>query len=33
VFLAKVIGTTLVMVAVGLGLYWHGAQVKHGVKN
>jgi amino acid transporter len=33
VFLAKVIGTTLVMVAVGLGLYWHGARVKHGARN
>jgi glutamate:GABA antiporter len=32
VFLAKVIGTTLVMVAVGLGLYWHGARVKHAAK-
>jgi glutamate:GABA antiporter len=33
VFLAKVIGTTLVMVAVGLGLYWHGARLKHGARN
>jgi amino acid transporter len=32
VFLAKVIGTTLVMVAVGLGLYWHGARAKRSAK-
>jgi len=28
VFLAKVVGTTLAMVAVGLLLYWRGARAK-----
>jgi len=32
VFLAKVVGTTLVMVAVGLGLYWRGARAKSSAK-